>query len=160
MGTGKTSVGKILARRLNKTLYDVDHWIESRENRSVREIFGKEGEAYFRRLEKEAIQAIVQEKDAVITTGGGAVLDPENRKALSENGWVVALHASAETIHKRLKNSKNRPLLQKGDRLSEIKRLLEARKPFYVRADLSLNTDGKSAAQVAGIILKSLAGKP
>ena len=159
MGTGKTSVGKILARRLKKTARDVDEFIEAKEKRSIRDIFEKDGEAYFRRAEKEAIRAISREENVVITTGGGAVLDPENRKALSGSGWIVALHASPETIFKRVKNSKRRPLLQGEDMLSEIKKLLEIRKPFYNQADFSLDTDGKNTAQVTGMILRTLKEK-
>ena len=159
MGTGKTSVGKVLGKKLKKTVLDVDQWIESKEKRSIAEIFEKDGEAYFRRLEKEAVQAIAREENVVITTGGGAVLDPDNRRALSESGWVVALHASPEAIFKRVKNSKKRPLLQEADMLSEIQRLLEVRKPLYHQADFSLDTDGKNPAQVAKMILRTLKEK-
>ena len=159
MGTGKTSVGKILARRLKKTVRDVDEFIEAKEKRSIRDIFEKDGEVYFRRAEKEAVQALAREENVVITTGGGVVLDPENTKVLSENGWIVALHASPETIFRRVKHSRKRPLLQDGDMLSEIKKLLEARRPFYRRADFSLDTDGKNAAQVTDRILSALREK-
>ena len=110
-------------------------------------------------MEKEAVRLISEKENAVITTGGGAVLDPENRQRLAKNGWIVVLHASPETIYKRVKNSKKRPLLQGGDMLAEIKRLLEIRKPFYDHADFSLDTNGKSPMQVANLILKALGGK-
>ena len=159
MGTGKTSVGKILAKKLKKTARDVDQMIEQKEKISIKEIFEKEGEAAFRNLEKETIKLVSREENVVITTGGGAVLDPENLKALSEKGWIVALHASPEMIYKRVKNSKKRPLLQGQNRVHEIKRLLEIRKPLYHRADFSVDTDGTSAAQVAAKILRVLEDK-
>ena len=159
MGTGKTSVGKILGKKLKKTVLDVDQWIESKEKRSIAEIFEKDGEAYFRRVEKEAVRAVASETDVVITTGGGVVLDAENMKALSENAWVVALHASPEVIYQRVKNSRHRPLLQGPDKLSEITKIMKARKLLYDRADISLDTDQKSAGHVAELILKALKGK-
>ena len=159
MGTGKSSAGRMLARKLKKTLWDVDRFIEEKEGRTIREIFEKDGEAYFRRVEKEAIRTIAYEDNAVITTGGGAVLDPENIKVLSEKGWIVALHASPETIFKRVKNSKKRPLLNGEDRLAEIKKLLEVRRPLYRRADLSLDTDKKNTTQVTNMILRALKQK-
>ena len=159
MGTGKSSAGRMLARKLKKTLWDVDQLIENKEKRTIRQIFETEGEAYFRRVEKEAIQTIAREDNVVITTGGGAVLDSENLRVLSEKGWIVALHASPETIFKRVKNSKKRPLLLGSDRMAEIRRLLEIRRPLYAKADFSIDTDGKNTAQVIQMILRAIKEK-
>lgn len=159
MGTGKSSVGKILADRLKRPLTDIDRMIEEKEKRKIREIFEKDGEAYFRLVEKELLRAAAQKLGQVITTGGGAVIDPENRRALKETGVLVALSATPETIYERVKNSRQRPLLQGGDLLSEIRRLLEGRRPFYAEADLFFDTDGKNAAQVAGLVLEALKEK-
>lgn len=159
MGTGKTSVGKVLGQRLKRPVMDIDRMIEEREGRKIAEIFEKEGEVHFRALEKEAVREAAASQGAVLTTGGGAVVDPENLARLKETGILVCLAASAETIYSRVKNSKHRPLLKEGDVLGEIKRLLEARAPFYAQADYTLQTDGQSPVYVAKVILKKLQGK-
>src|SRR3989338_3633633 len=123
MGTGKTSVGKILASKLGRPVADVDQRIEERQKRKIREIFESEGEARFRAFEKEAVAEIASGEGVVITTGGGVVLDPANIAALKKNGILVALSATPETIHRRVKNARHRPLLLKTDVFGEIKRL-------------------------------------
>ena len=155
MGTGKSSVGKVLAKKMNRTWIDIDQRIEEEEKRKVADIFEKEGEAFFRKLEKEMVKRIAASSDQVITTGGGVVLDVENMQALKKNGVVVALAASAETVFQRVKDSRHRPLL-KGDKMAEIRRLLEQRKGLYEKADLTFRTDGKTAAQVAAEIAGAL----
>ena len=160
MGTGKSSVGRILARRLRREFVDLDRYLEEREKRKIREIFEKEGEPYFRAIEKEAVNVWSCKQNLVITTGGGTVIDPENRSALKENGILVTLVASPETIYQRLKNSKKRPLLNdKEDLRHEIGVLLEKRKPFYKKSDFYFDTDGKNASQVASLILRVLKKK-
>lgn len=155
MGTGKTSVGKSLGRQTGRIVVDVDHWIESKTKRKIRDLFEKDGEARFRSLEREAIAEISGMSHAVITTGGGAVLDPANVDALKQSGWVVSLSASPETIYERVKDSRRRPLL-KGDARAEILRLLELRKPLYAIADYDFCTDGLSPEQVAQLIVETL----
>ena len=159
MGTGKTSVGKILARRLNRPAVDVDLYIERKEKRRISEIFRDAGEAYFRSVEKETIREICGQGGLVITTGGGTVMDPENLDALKASGWVIGLSAAPETIYRRIKDSRHRPLLDGTDKFSEIRRLLAVRRPFYEKADFHFETDGRSSAQVAGLILEKLADR-
>ena len=159
MGTGKTSVGKILAKRLNRPVVDVDLVIEKSVEKKISEIFESEGEARFRALEKEAIRQICRDQGIVITTGGGAVLDPENIETLKASGCVIGLSAKAETIFKRIKHSRHRPLLNGHDKLKDIQRLLAERRPFYEKADLHFDTDGRSASQMADLILRTLAEK-
>ncbi len=159
MGTGKTSVGKVLARKLGLGLVDIDRRIEERTGRKIREIFGTEGEAAFRALEKEEIRSAVAERGVVITTGGGAVLDPENWEALRGAGPVVALTASAETVYRRVRHSNNRPLLAAGDKLAQIRALMEKRRPYYERAQIRMATDGRTPAQVAAMLVKELEGQ-
>jgi len=159
MGTGKTSIGKVLAKELCCEIVDVDQHIEKKEKRKVSDIFEKDGEVVFRRMEKEAIREISQKSGIVITTGGGAVLDPENWEALKKTGWVVALLAKPETIYQRIKGSKRRPLLKVQDVYAEIKNLLEIRKPYYERSDFSIETDGRTPPQVAKLVLETLKGK-
>ena len=155
MGTGKTSVGKSLSQQTGRRVVDVDHWIEQKTTQKIRDIFEKEGERHFRVLEKEAIAEISQMDSTVITTGGGAVLDPANMDALKKKGWVIALSASAETIYERVKDSRHRPLLKENVR-TEILRLLEIRKPLYACADYVFKTDNLSPDQVAHLILETL----
>ena len=156
MGTGKSSVGKALAKRTGRALIDVDQRIEEKEKRRIADIFEKDGEVAFRRLEKDAIREAAKSSGAIITTGGGAVIDPENLSILKVGGVLVALEASPETIFQRVKDSRHRPLLKKGDLLAEIKKLLETRKPYYAKADLFFDTDGQTPSQVASRILTTL----
>ncbi|MCG3176235.1 MAG: Shikimate kinase [Candidatus Omnitrophica bacterium] len=150
MGTGKSSVGRILARRLRLRLIDVDDLIERTEGRRISEIFAADGEPHFRRLEKEAIRRASAEKGAVITTGGGAVVDPENLGALRATGRIISLQATPETVYQRVRSSKHRPLLaNKPDLLEEVRRLMAARAPYYQQADAQVRTDGRTPLQVA-----------
>ena len=160
MGTGKSSVGRILAKRTKRDFVDLDRCIEETEKRKIRDIFEKDGEPYFRALEKKAVLRWAHEEKKVITTGGGTVVDPENLAALKQNGLLITLLAKPETIYERIKNSKRRPLLNdKQDLFSEIQKLMEKRKPFYEQSDYYFDTDGKNASQVALMIQKVLAQK-
>lgn len=156
MGTGKSSVGRILARKLGRDSIDIDVLIEQREGRTISQIFETEGEAHFRQLEKVAIAEIAEKKGIVITTGGGAVLEPANLEVLRKNGIVVSLSADPETIYERVKHSRHRPLLRSEDRLAQIRKLLEAREPLYRQSDLFFKTDGCSSDKMAGMILNAL----
>jgi shikimate kinase len=156
MGTGKSTVGKLLAKRLGWPWVDVDQRIEESQKKKVVEIFDKEGEAQFRRLEKDMVRLVSAGSRQVITTGGGAVLDTGNIEALKKNGMLIALSATPETLYQRLKDSRYRPLLKSGDLMGEIRRLLEERRPFYEKADATFRTDGKTAAEVAQAIAESL----
>jgi shikimate kinase len=156
MGTGKTTVGKALSKRTGLALMDVDHLIEEKERRRIADIFEKDGEPAFRKLEKETISRIASLAGQIITTGGGAVLDPDNFEALKKNGLVIALEARPETIYERVKGSRHRPLLSSGELELEIRRLLESRRPIYDKADLKFSTDGKTAQQVADEIAAAL----
>ena len=160
MGTGKSSVGRILARRLGREFIDIDRYLEEKEKRKIREIFEKEGEPYFRSIEKEAVRHWAQKRGVVITTGGGAVMDPDNWSALKEGGLLVTLLASPVVIYDRVKNSKNRPLLKdRQDLKAEIAEMLAQRKPYYEKSDYYFDTDGKTASQVARMILRVLEKK-
>lgn len=156
MGTGKTAVGKILARRLGLVLVDVDAEIERERKTTIKEIFGQFGEAGFRDIESAAIEKLSAMKNAVLSTGGGAVLRADNMDALRKNGVIVCLAASPETILRRTGANKNRPLLQVDDPLQKIKELYEFRKPYYEKADIIINTDNMSPAQVAEEIIKAM----
>ncbi len=160
MGTGKSSVGRLLARRARREFVDIDRFLEDQEKRKIRDIFEKDGESHFRALEKKAVKHWSEGQGRVITTGGGAVMDADNLAALKKNGIIITLLAKPETIYERVKNSKSRPLLkEKKDLFAEICRLLELRKPFYAQADYFFDTDGKNASQVVKLIEHVLAQK-
>jgi shikimate kinase len=140
MGTGKSTVGRFLAEKLNWEFVDTDHYIEKQEGISVAELFTKQGEAFFRKIETQAILEIMRKTDQIIATGGGAILAEENRKSLKANGFVVALTASVETIVQRVGGDRNRPLLQ-GKANEIVPRLMQQRKHAYDFADFTISTD-------------------
>ena len=131
MGAGKTSVGKVLARRLGKAFYDCDHEIERATGVKVPVIFDIEGEAGFRAREARVLAELVTRTDIVLATGGGAVTRESSRRCLKERGTVLYLHASPETLWGRVRNSRNRPMLKVGDPRERIAALYAERDPLY-----------------------------
>ncbi len=159
MGTGKSSVGKLLAKYLKREALDLDHLIEAQEKKKIASIFSEKGEAYFRLIEKKIVQKACQNMNSVIITGGGVVLDEENWADLKAAGLVIALDASPRSIFNRVRHSSHRPLLKKEGLYEEIVKLLKQRKPYYKRADIIFHTDGKTPAQVASLLLKKIVDK-
>jgi shikimate kinase len=153
MGAGKTAVAKKLAAVLGRELVSIDALIVDREKRSINEIFFKEGEAYFRSIEKETIKNMSGRDHLVIDCGGGAALDHDNMCRLKENGIVVYLKARSGTIYDRIKGDCHRPLLKVDDPRAKIQELLALREPFYFQADVVVNTDEKSLDDVTEEIL-------
>lgn len=147
MGAGKSTVGKRLADARGMQFVDSDVEIEARTGVDIPYIFEKEGEEGFRRREHAAIADLTQRNGIVLATGGGAVIDPENRQCLAARGFVVYLHASLEQQAHRTARAENRPLLKTGeDRREILRRLFEFRDPLYREvADLVLHTDGRNA---------------
>jgi shikimate kinase len=161
MGAGKTTVGRRLAELRGMTFADSDHEIEERTGVDIAYIFEKEGEAGFRRREKQVIDELTAGHDVVLATGGGAVLDAENRAHLSSRGVVVYLHATVDHQLKRTGHSDHRPLLQKGDRRQVLESLLATRDPLYREiADLVVETDGRNARALADEIEQRLGEAP
>jgi shikimate kinase len=157
MGAGKTTIGKKLARALHLRFVDCDHEIEHRTGATIPLIFDVEGEAGFRAREKRVIEDLVQEDDIVVATGGGAVLDPENRAALHASGYVVYLHAPLEHLLARTRGDTNRPLLKAGDRVKKMQEILTAREPLYREvADLIVDTGALTLTAVVQNIRTSL----
>ena len=161
MGTGKTTVGKRLARRLGYRFVDSDAEIERRTGASVRTIFLEQGEPAFRSLESETIAALAVQPDQVISTGGGTVLQPNNAKLLRSNCLVVWLTASPGVILKRVGTAETRPLLADAfDPLARIRQLLEARSRLYeAAAHLRVDTTDRRPEAVAEEIVASLSTK-
>jgi shikimate kinase len=158
MGTGKTEVGRILSRKLGYVLVDADTEIEKEQGITITEIFKQYGEPKFREIESNVIKRLSEIKNAVISTGGGAVLRQENMDNLRKNGVIICLTASSETILKRTGNNNDRPLLQVDNPLQKIKELLEFRRPYYEKADIMIDTEGKSPLQVAEEIIEKVKG--
>jgi shikimate kinase/3-dehydroquinate synthase len=131
MGAGKTTVGRALAKRLNKRFIDSDHEIEERTGATIPLIFEIEGEAAFRQREAEVIRDLTAQQDIVLATGGGAVLNAESRAYLKSRGTVIYLRASVNSIVQRTSHDKNRPLLQTGDPRKTIEELSRIREPLY-----------------------------
>lgn len=159
MGTGKSSVGKLLAKRLGYRFRDMDDMIVSRQNMSINEIFEKCGEIHFRTLEAEAIRSISEERGMVVSTGGGAVISKENRNMFRNIGLIVNLSASPEVILERLAQDDGRPLLKGVKDIATIDRLMKEREPFYSDADIRIDTTGKKLEDVAREILAFLEGR-
>ncbi|MEG1582342.1 MAG: shikimate kinase [Cetobacterium sp.] len=140
MGSGKTTVGRILARSLDMKFIDIDRCISIREKKTIPEIFEELGEKYFRDLEREIIEEESRDNNIVISTGGGAIIDNVNIKNLKQTSFVVFLDCDVETIYERVRRSKNRPLLNNSENLFEkIKDLHEKRQTLYkISADFSI----------------------
>jgi len=153
MGTGKTSVGKILAKELNMEHLDTDQMIERDRNSSIADIFSNYGELTFRNIETGVIEQAVQNThSSVITTGGGIVLRSENRVCMNRYGFVFALDAPPEVIIQRLQSDNSRPLLQGGTLKERVHQLYHVRKPLYQFADYIIQTKNLSETQVANQI--------
>ena len=131
MGAGKTTVGRQLARRLKLRFVDADHEIEARTGVRIPLIFEIEGEAGFRKREAQVLAALTQEQGLVLATGGGAVLDPQNRANLAQNGIVVYINVLPEVLWQRTRLDKKRPLLQVADPLGRLQELHAQRDPLY-----------------------------
>lgn len=162
MGAGKSTVGKRLADTRGMEFVDSDHEIEARTGVDIPYIFEKEGEAGFRRRERSVIEDLTQRDGIVLATGGGAILDPDNRHWLAARGFVVYLHASLEQQAQRTARSDNRPLLKTGaDRREILRALFERRDPLYREiADLVVSTDGRNARTLVREIEEHLEHTP
>lgn len=131
MGAGKTTVGRQLAKRLGRTFYDSDHEIVARTGVPIPTIFEIEGEDGFRRREAQAITELSSEDNIVLATGGGVILNPENRLRLHDTGWVVYLNVPPALLYERTRHDRNRPLLQVADPLARLEELYAIRDPLY-----------------------------
>lgn len=161
MGTGKSTIGQRLAAELGYELHDIDEAVVTREGRTIPEIFAEEGEAYFRRVESEALAELAERPLAVITTGGGAVLAVANRELMASRGVTVCLRATVDEIVRRVGNDPNRPLLRaEQDGLRErVERLLRERDGLYDFAELHIDTTGKDVREITAEIVDHLSNR-
>jgi len=158
MGAGKTTIGRLLARRLDMTFIDSDHEIEARTGATIPWIFEIEGEASFRRREADVIRELTAQNGIVLATGGGAVLDPASRALLAERGTVIYLRASVSSILQRTAHDKNRPLLQTADPRRKLEDLTAQREPLYREiADMVIDTGRPNVQSMVQTILDQLA---
>ncbi len=145
MGSGKTTIGRHLAKSLEREFIDSDHEISRRTGADIPWIFDIEGEAGFRERERAVIDDLTQRQGIVLATGGGAILALENRKALASRGFTIYLTASIEQLFKRTAKDRNRPLLQTEDPQARLEALMLIRDPLYREvADLVVDTDDRS----------------
>lgn len=158
MGAGKTTVGRMLARRLGKTFFDSDHEIERRTGVRIPVIFDIEGEGGFRRREAAVIAELARLHDVVLATGGGAVLLAENRAALRSGGCVVYLRAAVDDLFERTRLDRGRPLLQTADPRGKLEELFEQRDPLYrATAHLVVDTSRQSVRSLVERLIRRLA---
>jgi len=149
MGTGKTSAGRLVAEHLHFEFLDTDEVIQSRTGRTIADIFAANGESAFRTLERDVVCNLAGRTKTVISTGGGLPASQENLVSLKTHALVVCLWASPEKIWERVRNQSHRPLLHDPNPQQKIRELLELRAPFYRQADVLINTDLRSAREVA-----------
>ncbi len=157
MGAGKTTAGRQLAAELAKTFHDTDHEIEHRTGVRISLIFEIEGEAGFRLREKQVVERLTQLANVVLATGGGVVLDADNRSFLASRGVVVYLHGQPKDLWHRTRHDKSRPLLQDADPLEKLRSLYQQRDPLYRGiADIVVDTGRQSARALLNQLLPQL----
>lgn len=149
MGAGKTTIGRRLAKSLRRKFVDADQELERRTGASIALIFDVEGESGFRERERRIVEELTQLDDIVLATGGGAVLDPDNRAAISTRGFVVYLHASIDKLIERTQRDSSRPLLETDNPTARMLELLEQRGPIYQQvADLIVDTGAMTMEEI------------
>lgn len=151
--SGKTTLGRNVARRLRLRFVDTDRFIEDMTGRTIPDIFREDGEPAFRQLEREAVASILAERNQVVSTGGGAFIDPDNRERLRSGNLVIHLQVRPETVVDRLRNSKSgrpRPLLDSPDPLARVKQLMAERNEVYTAAHVTIGVDDRSRYEIVG----------
>jgi len=157
MGSGKSTIGNIIARRLHREFQDSDHFIEQRTGVDIARIFDVEGEQGFRDRESNALNELLGANDRVIATGGGSILREENRQLLKQKGYIIFLDTSVNQQMHRLRRDKKRPLLQTENPRERLEALLAERRPIYLDlADLAVKTDKRVARRLAADIIDQL----
>ncbi len=157
MGSGKSTIGNIIAKKLNREFQDSDHYIENKTGVDIARIFDIEGEQGFRDRETSALNYLLNQSNRVIATGGGSVMREENQALLRSHGYIIFLDTSVSQQMHRLRRDKKRPLLQTENPREQLEALLAARRPIYLDlADLAVKTDRRLARKLATDIIKQL----
>ncbi len=157
MGSGKSTIGNIIARKLNREFQDSDYYIEEKTGVDVARIFDIEGEKGFRDRESNALKELLEIENRVVATGGGSVIRADNQKLLRSRGYIVFLDTSVKQQMQRLRRDKKRPLLQTDNPFERLQILLNERRPIYLDlADLSVKTDRRQARLLASDIINRL----
>jgi shikimate kinase len=157
MGSGKSTIGNILAKKLGRDFQDSDHFIENRTGVDIARIFDIEGETGFRDRESYALEDLLGQNNQVVATGGGSVLREKNQALLRSKGYIIFLDTSVNQQMQRLRRDKKRPLLQTENPRERLEALFDARRPIYLDlADLAVKTDRKQARRLASEIIDHL----
>lgn len=156
MGSGKTSIGKRLASKLDLRFVDSDAEIETAAGMTITEIFDRHGEPYFRDGERRVIARLLNEGPCVLATGGGAFMDERTREAIAASGISVWLRADKATLTQRIARRNNRPLMRTADPALQVERLLAIREPVYARADIVVDSSDRPHAEVVGALIHAL----
>jgi shikimate kinase len=160
MGTGKSAIARTLSKRYKYIFLDTDKEVEKEAGKSISSIFKDGGEPAFRTYESTVCQSLPQKENCVIATGGGIVLNPHNQELLRSSGTVFCLSASVDTIYKRVRHTKHRPLLETGDKKKTIAELLQKRNPLYAScAHFTVSTNGQNISDVASEIWRIFSEK-
>ncbi len=154
MGTGKSSVGRLLAEKTGRKFVDLDDLIEIKEKRKISDIFAKNSEAYFRKVEKETLIEISEKQGIIAACGGGIVIDSDNIRIMKQTGKIICLTANPEVILKRTQRYSHRPLLKVDNPKQKIEELLEKRAAFYALADITIDTSELTVEQVVDKIIE------
>ncbi|OWJ78335.1 shikimate kinase [Haematobacter missouriensis] len=162
MGAGKTAVGQSLARALGVRFRDSDEEIVKAANRTIAEIFERDGEPFFRRKESQVISRLIDERPAgVLSTGGGAFLSEENRRVIAERAVSVWLKADVDLLWSRVRHRTHRPLLRTADPRATLGEMHRAREPHYAQAELMVESaQGRSIEDMTGRLIEALATRP
>ena len=159
MGVGKSTIGRLLAKRLKIKFIDVDKIIEKNEKKTIKQIFDENGEKYFRKLEKKITLKLLKNKKAVVALGGGAFINNEIRLKVLKTGVSVWLKVSLEKLHKRYRRNNKRPLLNKKELDKEVRDIYLSRKKIYSLADFKINCDNIGKGEIVDKILDFYANK-
>lgn len=159
MGSGKSTIGKLLAQKLSTVFCDLDHEIVRREGSYVSEIFTHRGEEYFRNIEREILLQKAKMEKGVVALGGGSLQDQKITTHLKEKGWLIFLDAPLSVLSNRLKNATNRPLLQTNNKEAneeKIRKLLNFRRPLYTQSHFKIDVSEKTAQDIADLIIENI----